>query len=145
MKIQILRRTPSHRQRPYFPTPIPAGPAAAIEQDAEWIDIDSYISSGHDETVFVRATGLSMQSKYEAGIDDGDMLAVKLTGFAEPGDVVIAQVNGEFTVKRLKRHAHGLYLVPANEDYPLRRVSRQDDFRVWAVVSYVIHKLRRAA
>lgn len=145
MKIQILTRKTSNRFRPFFPVPIPAGPPTDIEQDADWIDIDNYISDGHDETAFVKATGLSMQSKLEAGINDGDMLAVKLTGFAEPGDVVIAQVNGEFTVKRLKHHSHGLYLVPANENYPIRRVDRSDSFKIWAVVSHVIHKLRRAA
>lgn len=145
MNIQILTRRTSNRFRPYFPVPIPAGPPTEIEQDADWIDIDKYISGDQGETAFVKASGLSMQSKLEAGIDDGDMLAVKLTGFAEPGDVVIAQVNGEFTVKRLKHHTHGLYLVPANENYPIRRVDRTDDFRVWAVVSHVIHRMRKAA
>lgn len=86
-----------------------------------------------------------MKSRMEAGIDDGDILAVKQTGFAEPGDVVIAEVNGEYTIKRLKHHAHGLYLVPANEDYPIRRVERTDTFKVWAVVEHVIHRMRRAA
>lgn len=145
MNIQILTRRTSNRFRPYFPVPIPAGPPTEIEQDADWIDIDKYISGDQGETAFVKASGLSMQSKLEAGIDDGDMLAVKLTGFAEPGDVVIAQINGEFTVKRLKHHTHGLYLVPANENYPIRRVDRTDDFRVWAVVSHVIHRMRKAA
>ena len=145
MNIQILTRRTSNRFRPYFPVPIPAGPPTEIEQDADWIDIDKYISGDQGETAFVKASRLSMQSKLEAGIDDGDMLAVKLTGFAEPGDVVIAQINGEFTVKRLKHHTHGLYLVPANENYPIRRVDRTDDFRVWAVVSHVIHRMRKAA
>ncbi len=145
MNIQILARRSSGTLRPFFPVPVPAGPPTDIEQEAEWLDIDRYISDGNGETVFIRATGLSMQSRFEAGINDGDLLAVKLTGFARPGDVVVAQVNGEFTVKRLKSHSHGLYLVPANDAYPIRRVERRDDFRIWAVVSHVIHKLRRAA
>ncbi|MEQ1643747.1 MAG: S24 family peptidase, partial [Pyrinomonadaceae bacterium] len=95
--------------------------------------------------VFVRATGLSMKAKMEAGIDDGDILAVERTGFARPGDVVVAEINGEFTIKRLKHHHNGLYLVPANTDYPICRVTRTDSFSVWAVVSYVVHKMRRAA
>lgn len=145
MNIQILARRSSGTLRPFFPVPVPAGPATEIEQESEWLDIDRYISDGHGETVFIRATGLSMQSRFEAGINDGDILAVKLTGFAQPGDVVVASVNGEFTIKRMKNNVRGLYLVPANENYPIRRVERQDDFRVWAVVSHVIHKLRRAA
>ncbi len=135
----------SQQLNPIFPVAVPAGKAQPIEQEPEWIDIDLHIRGGHDHVVYVRATGLSMKAKFEAGIDDGDILAVKRTGFAEPGDVVIAEVNGEFTIKRLRRHSHGLYLVPANDDYPIRRVERTDSFSVWAVVDYVIHKVKRAA
>ena len=145
MNLHVLSNKSVPTPRPYFPIPIPAGTPQPIEQEPEWIDIDQYIRGGHDSVVYVRATGLSMKSKYEAGIDDGDILAVVRTGFARPGDVVIAEVNGEFTIKRLKQHTHGLYLVPANTDYPIRRVARTDSFEVWAVVSHVIHRMRRAA
>lgn len=144
MQIQILTPKPSNKLRPYFSVAIPAGPAAPIQQEPEWIDIDDYLA-GSDDVVYCRASGLSMKSKMEAGIDDGDILAVQQTGFANPGDVVIAEVNGEYTVKRLRHHSHGLYLVPANEDYPIRRVERTDSFRVWGLVRYVIHRMRRAA
>ncbi len=116
-----------------------------IEQEADWINIDKYISDGVEETVFIKATGMSMESRLEAGIFDGDVLAVKITGFARPGDVVVAQVNGEFTIKRLQNYNRGLYLGPANEEYPTRLVKGNDNFRIWAVVSHVIHKMRRAA
>lgn len=145
MQLQILAPQMSQKLRPYFPIPVPAGPAQSIEQEPEWIDIDQHIRGGQDQVIYVRAVGLSMRSKHEAGIDDGDILAVHRTGMAKPGDVVIAEVNGEFTIKRLKHHSHGLYLVPANEDYPIRRIDRADTFSVWAVVSYVIHKMKRAA
>lgn len=115
-----------------------------MDQDPEWIDIDKYIR-GTNDIVYCRASGLSMKSRQEIGIDDNDIIAVQPTGFARPGDVVIAEVNGEYTIKRLKHHAHGLYLVPANEDYPIRRIERTDAFRVWGRVHYVIHKMRRAA
>jgi DNA polymerase V len=52
---------------------------------------------------------------------------------------VIAEVNGEFTVKRLRSHSQGLYLVPANDMYPVRQVHRRDTFSIWAVVKFVIH------
>jgi DNA polymerase V len=129
----------------YLPIPIPAGPAAAVEQEPEWIDIEQFLREGRDHVLYVRAYGLSMKSKDENRIDDGDLLVVHRTGAAEPGDVVIAEVNGEFTIKRLKRHSHGLYLVPANDAYPIRRVDRSDDFRVWAVVTHNIHRFRRLA
>lgn len=145
MQIQVLSTKPNQTKRPFFPVGIPAGKATQIEQEPEWIDIDQYIRGGQDTIVYCRASGLSMKSKLEAGIDDGDILAVHRTGFAAPGDVVIAEINGEYTIKRLKHHSHGLYLVPANEDYPIRRVDRTDSFSVWAVVSHVIHRMRKAA
>lgn len=145
MNLHVLSTKTSNNLRPFFPVAIPAGTPQPIEQEAEWIDIDQYICGGRDHVIYVRASGLSMKAKMEAGIDDGDILAVQRTGFAQPGDVVIAEINGEFTIKRLKHHSHGLYLVPANEDYPIRRVERTDNFSVWAVVSTVIHKMRRAA
>ena len=145
MKLQVLNPKSSKKLRPFFPIAIPAGKAQPIEQEPEWIDIDHYIRGNQDNTVYVRATGRSMKSKHEAGIDDGDILAVQRTRCAKPGDVVIAEINGEFTVKRLRHHTHGLYLVPANDDYPIRKVERSETFSVWAVVSYVIQKMRRAA
>lgn len=145
MKLQVLQPTMSQKLSPFFPVPIPAGQAMPIEQEPEWIDIDQYIRGGDEGVIYVRASGMSMKAKMEAGIEDGDLLAVVRTGVAHPGDVVVAEINGEFTIKRLKQRSHGLYLIPANEDYPTRRIEKTDTFSVWAVVSHVIHRLRRAA
>ena len=101
--------------------------------------------SGRDDFVWMKAVGVSMESRFEAGIGDGDIMAVELTGFAQPGDVVVAEINGEYTVKRLKHHAHGLYLVPANDAYPIRKVQRSDTFRVVGRVRFSIHDFRKAA
>lgn len=144
MKLQALVPKFTRKLIPFFPVPVPAGPANAIEQDCEWIDI-ALVLAGDKDVVFIRALGLSMASKDENRIDDGDLLVVHRHGFAEPNDVVIAEVNGEFTLKRLRHHAHGLYLVPANDAYPIRQIKRQDDFAVWGVVKYVIHKIHRRA
>lgn len=146
MKIEILATRPSKDLQQFISIPIPAGPAAAlVQEEVEWIDIDHYIRDGKAEVVYCRASGLSMQSKRENRIDDGDILAVLRSGFAEPGDIVVAEVNGEFTIKKLKHHAHGLYLVPANDDYPIRKVERSDTFSVWGVVIAGVHRFRRAA
>lgn len=145
MKIQVLPIKPSHKQSPVLPIPIPAGPAAAIEQEPEWIDIDQYLRDGRDSVLYVKAYGLSMKSKTENSIDDGDLLVVHRTGWAEPGDIVIAEINGEFTIKKLGNGSHGLYLVPANEAYEPRKVRETDSFAVWAVVTHVIRRMKRAA
>lgn len=145
MKIQIFTPKPTDTQSPFFPIGIPAGPAAAIEQDHEWLDIDQFIREGRDHIVYCRAFGLSMKSRMEVGIDDGDLLAVVRSGFAEVGDIVIAEINGEFTIKRLAHRRENFWLVPANENYPAMKIRDTDAFQVWAVVDTVIHKCRRRA
>lgn len=145
MTLEIYIPEQSSNLSPFFPVPVPAGAAIAIEQEAEWINIDRYLCQGMDHVVYIKASGLSMKTKDENRIDDGDILVVRRSDSAQPGDVVIAEINGEFTVKRLKNHAHGLYLVPANDDYPIREVVRSDTFAVWGVVVFVIHKFERRA
>lgn len=148
MQFEILRprrRLTFKKLSPFFTVPIPAGEATPIEQEPDWIDIDEYLRDGRDDVVFVRASGVSMQSRDEAGIYDGDILAVTLTATAHNNDVVIALVNGEVTIKRLSRHRFKLYLVPANDAYATRRIEPTDDFRIWAVVKHIVRKMRRAA
>jgi len=145
MQLEAYRALSPRNPMPFFPVAIPAGPGREIEQEPEWIDIEQFLREGRENVLYVRAFGLSMKAKNENGIDDGDLLVVHRTGMAEPGDVVIAEVNGEFTIKRLKKHAHGLYLVPANEAYPVRQVHASDKFAVWAVVTHVIHAFKKAA
>jgi DNA polymerase V len=76
------------------------------------MNIHEYLTRGSANPIsYIRVRSDSIQ---DIGIRDGDLLVVQRTGFAKAGGVGIAEVNGEFTVKRLKQHRHGLYLVPAN-------------------------------
>lgn len=145
MKLEFFAPKQTEQTAPYFPVAIPAGPAIQIEQEVEEINIDKFIRAGRDHVIYCRPTGMSMQSKKEIGINDGDMLAVIRSGFAEPGDIVIAEINGEFTIKRLAHRRQNFWLVPENENYPARKIRDTDHFQVWAVVDTVIHKFRRAA
>ena len=142
MQLTVYAPAASTSLVPLFPVPVPAGPAAAVEQQPEWINILDHLTRGRSlaDIAFLRVSGDSMQ---EANILDGDLLVVERTETARAGEVVIAEVNGEFTVKRLKEHTHGLYLVPANDQYPVRQVHAHDTFRVWAIVTFVIHQFHR--
>ena len=55
-------------------------------------------------------------------------------------DIVLAVVNGEFTVKRIKKNDEELYLMPANENYRPMKIREDMDFQVWGVVTFIIHK-----
>lgn len=90
-------------------------------------------------TFFIRVIGDSMQ---EAGIASGDILVVDRSLTPKEGKIVIAVIDGEFTVKRIHFTPQGgIVLKPANPAYSALKVNEGSDFQVWGVVSYVIHKV----
>jgi DNA polymerase V len=128
---------------PYYTVAIPAGAGDSVEQSPEWINIDEYLRRGRvDAVVYVRARGDSM---IEHGIFDGDLMVVLRENHAEIGDMVIAEVNGEFTIKKLEDRHQRLYLVPGNEKYEARRIKATDTFAIWGVIDSVVRRVRRAA
>lgn len=113
-------------------------PSPAQDYMAEELDLTSLLVS-HPETTFcVRVSGDSMT---EAGILDGDIALVDKSREAADGDVVIAFIDGEFTMKqfRLAEDGSGAWLIPWNDRYERIHVSRTDEFSIWGVVTYVIH------
>jgi DNA polymerase V len=76
-----------------------------------------------------------------AGIHAGDILIVDRSLEARDGKVVIAVVNGELLVKRLRMEKRKIYLAPENPDYPPLVITDLMDFEVWGVVTNVIHPL----
>lgn len=124
------------RELPLIDMNIPAGPPTPAEHLIEdKIDLSAYLAPHPDTSFLIRVEGESM---LEAGIHPGDLLVVERTLEPHNGDVVIAQVGDCFTVKRLRRARGNLWLVSANKDYP---DPLQDDFTVWGVVRYSIHKV----
>jgi DNA polymerase V len=126
-------------QQVLFDAAVPAGfpsPAADYEQDA--LDLNKYLVSNPAATFFVRVAGDSMIG---AGIHAGDLLVVDRS--LEPRDkrVVIAVLNGELTVKRIRIKTGKIMLEPENPDYAPREITPDTDFEVWGVVTSVIHKL----
>ena len=79
-------------------------------------------------------------SMINAGIHDGDLLIVDKSVEPENNDVVVCVINGEFTVKRLKKVNEEIYLIPENSHYQAVKISENMDFQVWGVVTYTIHQ-----
>ena len=73
-----------------------------------------------------------------AGIHDGDLLVVDRSSEAVPGDIIIAAVNGEPTVKRLAKDGSQVVLRAENPKYPPRYILEGDELLVWGVVRYSI-------
>jgi len=99
--------------------------------------LNRYLIKNPAATFFVRVTGYSMIG---AGIHSGDLLVVDRS--LEPRDksVVIAVIDGELTVKRI-RIGKKITLEPENENYSVQQITEDADFQVWGVVTNVIHAL----
>ncbi|MGE4194185.1 MAG: LexA family protein [Pseudodesulfovibrio sp.] len=118
---------------------VPAGfPSPADEYMERRLDLNEYLVARPEATYFVRVSGDSMLG---ASIHHGDILVVDRSLPPRPGNVVIAQVDGEFTVKRLRKTPSGLELAPENPDYAVIPLTEETDFQVWGVVLHVVHKV----
>lgn len=79
----------------------------------------------------------------DAGIHAGDVLIVDKSLEAHDRQIVVAQINGDFTVKRLRKTEGKVLLEPANSAFPTIEVTDDGDYpMVWGVVTYIIHKAR---
>ena len=129
----------SVRQQVLFEAAVPAGfpsPAADYEQDT--LDLNELLVRNPPATFFVRVTGDSMTG---AGIHHGDLLVVDRSFEPRDKSVVIAILNGELTVKRIRIKAGKITLEPENHNYSSRQVTPDTEFEVWGVVTSAIHKL----
>lgn len=102
------------------------------------LDLNQHLIKHKAATFFVRAAGDSMKN---AGIFPGDLLIVDRSLEAKAGNIVIAALNGELTVKRLKMLHGAPSLSPENSTYSDIKITKDDDFSIWGVVTNVIHSL----
>lgn len=131
--------TPTELRRPValpmFSDPVPCGfPSPAQDYVERGIDLNELMISHPSATYFVKSIGDSM---IDAGIGEGDLLVVDSSRRAAHGDIVIAAVDGEFTVKRLQLHPT-VMLKPENSAYAPIMISREDNLDVFGVVTYIV-------
>ncbi len=124
---------------PLFGALVQAGfPSPADDYLESYIDLNEALVSNKAATFFVKVEGDSMVN---AGIYTGDMLIVDRSLNAKHGNVVVAMVEGEFTVKRFVKIRGRTYLYPENQHYKPLDVTELEEFMVWGVVTTVIHKV----
>lgn len=123
---------------PLFLTSVPAGfPSPADDYLDKTLDLNELVISHPAATFFVRVEGDSMQG---AGISSGDILVVDRSLEAANGKIVLAVLNGEFTVKRMHMQGKRMFLMAENAKYSPIEVGDETDFQVWGVVTYIIHR-----
>ena len=122
---------------PLLSDSISAGfPSPADDYTEENIDLNEHLISNPFSTFFLRVKGDSM---INAGIKDKDLIIVDKSLIAKPGDIVIAMIDGEFTIKRLSIKNDELYLKAENHNYPDFSFKNHIDVQIWGVVIYSIH------
>lgn len=103
------------------------------------LDLNELMVSNPPSTFFIRVAGDSMTG---AGIHPGDLIVVDRSLRPADGAVVVALLDGEFTLKRLRLRGGAPELVPENENYPAIKVDGGSDFEIWGVATYCVHSLQ---
>jgi len=120
-----------------FLNPIPAGfPSPAADYIDKSIDLNEVLIKNKPATFLVKALGDSMIG---AGIFSGDILIVDKSIAPTNKNIVVAILNGEFTVKRFIKEKNKILLRPENSKYKDFEINLEDDFKIWGVVTFVIH------
>ena len=128
-----------HRQFALLRHAVPAGiPSAADDEIETRVSLDEHLIEHKESTFFMRVAGDSMRG---LGIFDGDLLVVDRALPATHGCVVIAVVDGEFTVKQLIYTATGRLLRAAHPDYADLIIQPEQDLSIWGVVQWNVHKV----
>ena len=127
------------RKQAIFSATVSAGfPSPAADYEEGKLDLNRHLIKNPPATFFVRATGDSMVG---AGIHSGDLLVVDRSLEPKSNNVIIAALNGELTVKRIRIRGKKISLVPENENYSPQKIEGGMEFEVWGVVTNVIHSL----
>lgn len=124
----------------FFSERVPAGfPSPAQDYSPESLDLNEYLIKNPEDTFIVKVVGDSMIG---AGIYDGDELIVDRSLTARSGDVVIAIVDNDLTVKRLVRERGGVWLCAENVKYADIFIAPHMELSVWGVVIKCLHNVR---
>ena len=126
--------------QPLFQAYVPAGfPSPADDYIERKLDLNTYLIKHPAATFFVRVIGDSM---IEAGIHSGDVLIVDRSLVPSGNSVVIARVEGELVVKRVRKRGKKIFLVPDNRQYEPVEIREEMDLEIWGVVTSAIHKFK---
>jgi len=140
--VVLIGGLPDERPRRLIPlasSTVAAGfPSPADDYIDVGIDLNETLIRHPSSTFFLRVSGDSM---VEAGIQHGDLLVVDRSLEARPGHVVVAVLDGAFTLKRLARHQGRLRLEAANSAYPPLELHHCGDVQIWGVAIHAIHSL----
>lgn len=113
-------------------------PSPAEDTPHERLDLMKLLIRHPAATFYFRVSGVSM---VDDDFDEGDIIVVDRSLEPDDGRVAVCFIDGEFTLKRIRRDKDCIWLVPANKRFAPIRVTADNEFAVWGVVTYVIKKV----
>lgn len=123
----------------YLDTGISAGfPSPAEDFKEERLSLDNILVKNKLATFYARVSG---QSMVDAGLDDNDLLVIDRSLEPAHNRIAVCFLDGEFTVKRLRVEKDGVWLQPENENYEPIKITEENDFVIWGIVTNVIKKV----
>jgi DNA polymerase V len=125
---------------PLYTSKVAAGfPSPADDHVEKRLNPNEYLVENDSATFFVRVKGDSM---VDAGIFDNDVLVVDRSKVPAVGDIVLAVLDGEFTVKTLGHSKEGARLIPANSAYPIIEIKEGQSFEIFGVITGSMRKFK---
>jgi DNA polymerase V len=148
MKLKLLHTTPTlefytpdystELELPYVDAGIRAGfPSPADDFIELSIDLNKHLIKHKDTTFFATVKGHSMKN---AGIYDGDLLIIDKSLEPQNDKIAICQIDGEFTVKRIKIERNVVWLIAENEEFAPIKVTRDNELIIWGIVTASIKR-----
>lgn len=117
---------------------VKAGFPSPADDMHEKLDLVRMLVKHPASTFFFRISGTSM---VDASLDEGDIIIVDKSLDPYDGCIAVCYIDGEFTVKRVAIDSEGVSLMPANRRYKPIRISAENNFIVWGIVTFVIKKV----
>ncbi len=140
VKLKILNQADSEDFQPIIDGHVAAGfPSPAGDYIDNSLNLKELLVRNESSTFFVQVVGNSM---IDANIYDGDVLVVDKSLSPCDKSILVCFIDGEFTVKRVSKVGKDFFLIPANPEFKPIKIEKSSDFRLWGVVTFVIHKLR---
>ena len=102
------------------------------------ISLDKELVKNEESTFYARVSGDSM---IEAGLDDGDLIIIDRSLDPENGKIAVCFVDGEFTVKSIKKEKDKFFLMPQNKKYKPIEIKEGNELIIWGIVQYVIKRV----
>lgn len=129
----------SSLELPLVSAGISAGfPSPAMDFIDVSIDLNKHLIKHPASTFYGRVKGVSMK---DAGIYDGDLLIIDKSLSPKNNQIAVCYVDGDFTIKRISVNDGSCWLIPENKDYKPIKITEDNDFQIWGVVTHVIKSL----